>query len=121
MTGEQVHSEHTDIGAYALGLLEAQDRQRFEEHLAECPACAAELAELSGMKDLLSDLDPGFTAPMTEPAGPAEVADLVRRRARSQRRYVRGQALLAAAAAVVLLAGGILVGLATASRPAPGP
>ena len=51
MTGESVHSEHTDVGAYALGLLEAQDRQAFEEHLATCPSCAAELAELSGMKE----------------------------------------------------------------------
>ena len=41
--------EHTDIGAYSLGLLEQQDRQAFEAHLAECPSCKAELAELSGM------------------------------------------------------------------------
>ena len=54
MSGEPVSSAHTDVGGYALGLLEAADRQAFEEHLAGCPACAAELAELSGMKDLLS-------------------------------------------------------------------
>ena len=45
MTGQ-----HTDVGAYALGLLEPADRQEFERHLAGCPDCAAELAELAGMR-----------------------------------------------------------------------
>ena len=114
MNGEHVSSEHTDVGAYALGLLEATDRQAFEEHLAGCPACAAELEELSGMKGLLTDI-----GPVDEPAGEpteAEVTDLVRRRARSQRRRVRRQSVLAAAAAVVLLAAGVGVGLATAPQ-----
>ena len=51
-------SEHTDIGAYSLGLLEQQDRQAFETHLADCPSCKAELAELSGMSELLSGVRP---------------------------------------------------------------
>ena len=50
--------EHTDVGAYALGLLEEQDKQAFEHHLAGCPSCRAELAELSGMKELLSGIGP---------------------------------------------------------------
>ena len=37
MNGKHVSSEHIDVGAYALGLLEAADRQAFEEHLAGCP------------------------------------------------------------------------------------
>jgi len=118
MNGESVSSVHTDVGAYALGLLEAADRQAFEEHLAGCPACAAELAELSGMKGLLTGIDP-VDAPADEPTQ-AEVTDLVRRRADSQRRRVRWQSMLAAAAAVVLLAVGVGVGLATApGSPAP--
>lgn len=108
-------SEHTDVGAYALGLLEPQDRQAFEEHLAGCPACAAELAELSGMKSLLSDLGP-VEAPADEPSE-ANVTDLVRRRAESQRRHTRRQVLLGAAAGVALLAGGVGVGLAVAGQP----
>ena len=107
--------EHTDVGAYALGLLEPQDRQAFEEHLAGCPACAAELAELSGMKSLLSDLGP-VEAPADEPFE-ANVTDLVRRRAESQRRHTRRQVLLGAAAGVALLAGGVGVGLAVAGQP----
>jgi len=118
MSGEPVSSEHTDVGAYALGLLQPADRQAFEEHLAGCPACAAELAELSGMKDLLTGIGP-VDAPADEPTG-AQVTDLVRRRAADQRRRVRWRAVLAAAAAVVLLAGGVGVGLATApGTPAP--
>jgi Putative zinc-finger len=114
MNGEHVSSKHTDVGAYALGLLEATDRQAFEEHLASCPACAAELEELSGMKGLLTDIGP-VDGPAGEPTE-AEVTDLVRRRARSQRRRVRRQSVLAAAAAVVLLAAGVGVGLATAPQ-----
>ena len=115
MNGEPT-SEHTDVGAYALGLLEPRDRQAFEEHLAGCPACAAELAELSGMKTLLSDLGP-VEAPADEPTE-ANVTDLVRRRAESQRRHTRRQVLLGAAAGVALLAGGAAVGVAVAGQPA---
>jgi hypothetical protein len=114
MNGEPM-SEHTDVGAYALGLLEPVDRQAFEEHLAGCPACAAELAELSGMKSLLSDLGP-VEAPADEPPV-ANVTDLVRRRAASQRRHTRRQVLLGVAASVALLAGGVGVGLAVAGQP----
>ena len=125
MNGEPV-SEHTDVGAYALGLLEPDDRRAFEEHLATCPACAAELAELSGMKDLLTGVGP---VPSAEEPIEAEVVDLVRRRAEDEhrraadrRRRTRWQVALSAAAAVVLLAGGVAVGLATAPRtPQPPP
>jgi Putative zinc-finger len=116
MNGEPVRSEHTDVGAYALGLLEPRDRQAFEEHLAGCPECAAELAELSGMKSLLSDLGP--VAAPDEPTE-ANVTSLVRRRAESQRRHTRRQVLLGAAAGVALLAGGAAVGVAVAGQPSP--
>jgi anti-sigma factor RsiW len=118
MNGEPVSSEHTDVGAYALGLLEAADRQAFEEHLGGCPACAAELTELSGMKGMLSDIGPVDARP-AEPAE-ADVIDLVRRRATAQRRHTRRQVLLGAAAGVVLLAGGVAAGVA-ATQQAPVP
>ena len=119
MTGEPMSGEHTDVGAYALGLLEEQDRQAFEEHLATCPSCAAELAELSGMKDLLTGIGPVPSA--TDEPTEAEVVDLVRRRGAAQRRRTRWQVALGAAAAVVLLAGGVAVGLATARQTPPPP
>src|SRR5215467_14410808 len=103
--------EHTDIGAYSLGLLEQQDRQAFEAHLAECPACKAELAELSGMSELLSGVGPVEVA--DEQPDETAVVDLVHRRAATQRRQARWRTALAAAAGIVLLAGGVAVGITT--------
>jgi anti-sigma-K factor RskA len=37
---------HTLAGAYALDAVAGADRARFERHLASCPACVGELAEL---------------------------------------------------------------------------
>jgi hypothetical protein len=107
MTGQ-----HTDVGAYALGLLEPADRQEFERHLAGCPDCAAELAELSGMRDLLTGIEPAEAA-AGEPAE-ADIVSLVRRQAVAQRRRRRWQAGLSVAACVALLAVGAVVGLAAA-------
>jgi Putative zinc-finger len=105
--------EHTDIGAYSLGLLEEHDRLAFEDHLAGCPSCAAELADLSGMSALLSGIEPVEPAD-GQPAG-GEVVDLLRRRATAEHRRARWQVTAAAAAAIVLLAGGVTVGIETAS------
>jgi anti-sigma factor RsiW len=103
---------HTDVGAYSMGLLEEQDRRAFEDHLAGCPACAAELAELSPMAALLKGVEPaGAAAP--PPAG-ANVTQLIHRRVTEERRRRRWQVALGAAAAVVLVGGGIGVGIAAA-------
>jgi hypothetical protein len=108
---------HTDVAAYALGLLNQPDGEAFEVHLASCPTCAAELAELSGLAGLLAGQDP--PGPADEPFGEASVVRLVRRRAAAQRHRARWQAAGAAAAAVVLLSGGVAAGIAAApGRPA---
>lgn len=43
-------SDHSDdfLPEYVLGLLEAEPRQSVEEHLSECPRCAARATELGG-------------------------------------------------------------------------
>jgi len=110
---------HTDVGAYSMGLLEEQDKRAFEEHLAGCPACAAELAELSPMAALLRGVElRGVELRGVEPAGQepdgAKVADLVHRRARQQRHRRRWQVALGAAAGIVLIGGGIGLGVAAA-------
>jgi hypothetical protein len=107
--------QHSDIGAYSLGLLEPQDRRAFEDHLAGCSSCAAELNALSPMAELLRGIEP-VEAPGAGAGQPAEVAvtQLIRRRAARERKRTRWQVVLGAAAAVVLLAGGIAVGVATA-------
>jgi Putative zinc-finger len=113
---------HTDVGAYSMGLLEEQDRRAFEDHLAGCPDCAAELAELSPMAALLRGVEPADAA-RGEPAE-AQVTELIRRRARQQRHRRRWQVALGAAAGIVLIGGGIGVGIAAspqhAGPPAPG-
>ena len=103
--------EHSDVGAYSLGLLEAYDRRAFEDHLAGCSSCAAELAELSPMAELFRGIEPVEAA---KQPGEATVTELVRRRAARQRQRTRWQVVLGAAAGIVLLAGGVAVGATTA-------
>ncbi|MDG4766973.1 zf-HC2 domain-containing protein [Solwaraspora sp. WMMD406] len=50
-------SAHWDVGAYALGALDPEDVERFEEHLAGCWACAAELESLVPIVGLMSTVD----------------------------------------------------------------
>jgi len=113
-------SEHTDVGAYSLGLLEQQDRQAFEAHLADCPVCTAELAELSGMAGLLTGVEPVGPAETAAPEAGDNVAvtDLLQRRAAAQRRRTRWQAVLGVAASAVLIGGGVAVGIAVTQQPA---
>ncbi len=115
-------SEHTDVGAYSLGLLEQPDRQAFEAHLADCPACTAELAELAPMSGMLSGVAPVEPGQPGE-AGPAspEVSSLIHRRAIAQRRRTRWQVVLGAAAGAVLIGGGVAAGIAAAQQPAARP
>ncbi|MFI7382432.1 hypothetical protein [Streptomyces sp. NPDC049813] len=44
---------HRDAGAYALGVLDAAERFRFEDHLPQCAVCAARLRELGPAADAL--------------------------------------------------------------------
>jgi len=115
-------SAHTDVGAYSMGLLEERDRREFEDHLAGCQVCAAEVAELSPMAGLLRgaelrDAEPRGVEPTAdrEPGG-GEVTELLRRRARQQRQRRRWQVALGAAAGIVLIGGGIGVGIAAAPQ-----
>jgi hypothetical protein len=102
--------EHTDVGAYALGLLDDADRRAFAEHLSGCPSCTAELAGLTGLAGAfrgVAPVEPGEDEPAEPPAG---VAELVRRRTAADRKARRGTFVIGLAAAVVLVAGGIAVG-----------
>jgi hypothetical protein len=115
-------SEHTDVGAYALGLLEDEDRRAFETHLAGCPQCAGELADFSGLREFLTgldgpvELDEHDDPPVHGPADESDVIDLLRRRRTVARRQRRGTTILGIAAGLALLAGGITVGAAVTSN-----
>jgi len=109
---------HTDVGAYSMGLLEERDRREFEDHLAGCPVCAAELAELSPIKGLLRGVAPTGTADSgAGDSGESGLTDLVRRRVAQERRRRRWQVAVGTAAAAVLIGGGIGAGIALAPQP----
>jgi len=104
---------HTDVGAYSMGLLDEQDRHAFEDHLAGCASCSAELAELSPMAALLKGVEPAAAG---EQADGTNVTQLISRRATRQRQRQRWQAAVGAAAGIVLIGGGIGIGVAAASQ-----
>jgi hypothetical protein len=106
---DSVHGEHTDVGAYALGLLDEAGAARFEEHLAGCVRCAEELEANLGLGAVLREAaeaddrlrespDDGLLVRLLTEAGRD------RRRARCRRRLLAG-----AAAAAVLAAGAATV------------
>jgi hypothetical protein len=109
---------HTDVGAYSMGLLEEQDRRAFEDHLAGCASCSAELAELSPMAALLKGVEPAGAA--GQQADGTNVTQLISRRATRQRQRQRWQAAVGAAAGVVLIGGGIGIGVAASQHAGPG-
>jgi anti-sigma factor RsiW len=54
---------HPDLGGYVLGALEPAERADFEEHLAGCERCQAEVAELRGLPELLEQAAPPTEVP----------------------------------------------------------
>ncbi|MEV8636619.1 zf-HC2 domain-containing protein [Streptosporangium sp. NPDC051023] len=101
--------EHTDVGAYALGLLEEDDRRAFSAHLSGCPSCTAELAELTGTAEALAGVEPVEGDDRTS-GSRGEVVDLLRRKRAADRRARRGTFVIGVAAAAALVATGVAVG-----------
>ncbi|MEZ0073039.1 anti-sigma factor [Planotetraspora sp. GP83] len=88
------------LGAYVLGALDDEEAAQVEEHLDGCPACRAELAELSGLPPLLARV----SEEDIQHAGTPPRAVLDRLVAASARRSRRSRVLLALAASVVVAA-----------------
>jgi Putative zinc-finger len=128
-----------ESGAYVLGILDPGDRAAYERHLATCEICQHEVADFSGLPDLLARVDPAEAAeigdefafdaparreaelpppvqlrplPSVPRANPAE--EFAPRNSRVQRgaarRQRRWRAVTAGLAAAACLAVGILVG-----------
>ena len=53
----------TMLGAYHDGELSPADRLKFEAHLAQCPACAAELEQLSRLTGVFAAFEPPRISP----------------------------------------------------------
>ncbi|MFB9238033.1 anti-sigma factor family protein [Plantactinospora siamensis] len=113
-------ADHSDVGAYAIGALDPENTERFEEHLAGCWACAAELETLIPVVELLSEVDPTTLPALDRP--PADDAMLDRMLvtvARDRRRSRRQQSLAIAAGLIVLVmatGGALTIGRHSATR-----
>jgi hypothetical protein len=99
-----------DVAAYALGVLDHQDIERYERHLAECASCAAELEFLLPASRLLADVDPVDIRTAEDTQLVDRLLDAVRiDRQRGRRRQrltvTAGTAVAAAVAAFAVLAG----------------
>ena len=110
-------AEHMDVAAYALGVLDAMDAARFEDHLAECDACAVELESLLPVTALLSHVDGDSFVQVEESVRDGRMLDEMvnaveydRSRARARRMF----ALAAGVVAVILFSGlSLVLGMAT--------
>ncbi|MBX6356439.1 MAG: zf-HC2 domain-containing protein [Micromonosporaceae bacterium] len=51
------NAPHWDVAAYALGVLDAREAALFEDHLAECGSCAAELESFLPVTAMLAEVD----------------------------------------------------------------
>ena len=96
------------LGAYVVGALDHAERVELEAHLASCPMCRDELAELAPLPGLRSRLtvDEVLAGPPTvDSAGGSALLERLLAAAARERRHASRLRLVSAAAAVVLLAG----------------
>jgi anti-sigma-K factor RskA len=97
---------HPDLAGYVLGALDPGETAAFEQHLAGCDICRAEVAELRGLPELMRRAAP----PVEVPAGLRErTFAAVERAAASRRRGPLLRLAAVAAALVVALVGGVVV------------
>ncbi|HEY8475165.1 MAG TPA: zf-HC2 domain-containing protein [Natronosporangium sp.] len=99
-----------DVAAYALGVLDHREVERYELHLAECSACAAELEFLLPASRLLADVDPNDIQSVEDSRLVDRLLDAVRidrQRARRRHRITVGigTAVAAALAGFAVLGG----------------
>lgn len=111
--------QHTDVGAYALGILDAEDVPRFEEHLATCERCAAELDGLVALEPVLAEAAAGEGA--GEGPGPAVLAGLLDEVAAVRRTRRRNRLYLVAAAGALIVGGPLAAVALTAGGTNGGP
>ncbi|RKT12214.1 putative zinc finger protein [Streptomyces sp. 1114.5] len=109
------------VGAYVLGVLDPAESAAVERHLADCPACRQEVAELRELETVLGEVPPELMVD-----GPPTGGDLLLQRTLRQARAERGSALVrrrtrigtvAAVAAAAALVLGIAVGRGTVTAP----
>lgn len=98
---------HRDVGAYALGVLDEAEAFRFEDHLMECPQCAAQVTEFgptARQMMLYRRATPRAVHPFAGP-GP-QLLDRLLGEVAARHRAVRRRVLYAVAASVVVALAG---------------
>ncbi|MGN9776583.1 anti-sigma factor family protein [Micromonospora sp. H33] len=105
-------ADHMDVAAYALGVLDEHDTERFEEHLATCWACAAELETMVPVVGLLSGIDGETMTVLEQTQTDPALLDRTLVAVRAHRRKTRFRQVLATAAAVAVFGGLTGVGFA---------
>jgi hypothetical protein len=98
---------HRDVGAYALGVLDEADAFRFEDHLTECPSCAARVTGFgpaARQLRLYRRATPRSVPPFAQPA--PRLVDRLLGEVAARDRTARRRRLYAVAAAVVLAIAG---------------
>lgn len=111
---------HRDVGAYALGVLDEAEAFRFEDHLMECPQCAAHMTGFGATARqlmLYRRATPRFVPPMAQP-GPRLLDRLLREPARLRRTRRRRMLYGLAASVVLAVAGPGVVAFAGHTDPA---
>jgi hypothetical protein len=106
-----------DLATVALGIASARRREEVLEHAEQCPACSAELAQLSLVADSLLELAPEVEPPLgfeSRLARRLESKEAVRS---APRRRLRVLAL----AALIVVVLGVGLGVVVSRHPAPAP
>jgi Putative zinc-finger len=96
--------QHVDVAAYALGVLDERDAARFEDHLADCAACALELETLLPVVDVLADVDADAMVGTEQSRRESAVLHAMMTEVTRERQHVHRRRLYSLAAAVVLFA-----------------
>jgi len=104
-------------GSYVLGALSPAERDQYERHLADCPACAEAVRGLAGLPGLMSRVDEQALVGTPEPVPDTLLPRLVREVRRQRRRRGLVATGVAAAAVVTVAAGAVVAGNLTGSDP----
>jgi anti-sigma factor RsiW len=106
-----------ELLAFVDGRLEAAERARVARHLADCPACRADVFELARVDETLSAL-PAALRPLTAPAAGSWSRVWVQTQARSLRRVVpQLNFYLSLAAVIFVLAAAVPASLGAQPMP----
>jgi hypothetical protein len=96
---------HIDVAAYVLGVLDEDEVDAFENHLAQCRRCALDLRDFAELPDLLDEADANgmLRANAGERPDGRSVRAMLDSVSETRARKRRNVALLAAAAATLLV------------------